>query len=354
MAPKKYIHQITFLRFIAAFTVLVFHFGLQTYPFNLQSVKPVVANGALAVSFFFFLSGYLLTFNIPTSTKLDIGRFYKRRFARIFPLYWLCFLVTLILVIVVKHQLPKGISIILQALGLHAWMPGICLEINFPSWSVAVEIFFYLSFPLWLRWINKTKMSYAIAWVLFIWAISNCLHYYLKTGPFPTENNKFGQFILYFPVWHLSTFLMGMITSKIVLKIQGKKQLNNIIIQLLLILSLVLLIALHLIPNKWIGFAHNGLLSPVFGLLLATVTLSSSATVQWLGFRPFVLLGDASYALYLLQYPVYLLYTTITQQKSVAGLHFWYYSGILILVSVLIYLFYEKPIKSRMLKKWNP
>ena len=33
---------------------------------------------------------------------------------------------------------------------LHAWVPGYSLSLNFPGWSVAVELFFYLVFAMLL------------------------------------------------------------------------------------------------------------------------------------------------------------------------------------------------------------
>src|SRR6185312_11183691 len=50
---------------------------------------------------------------------------------------------------------------------------------------------------------------------------------------------------------------------------------------------------------------HNGLLAPVFALLIHSLAGGTGPVAWLLSRRPLVLLGEASYALYILQYPVW-------------------------------------------------
>ena len=54
------IRSLYFLRFIAAILVVIFHFGRQSYPFNLLTVQLFTEYLAASVSFFFVLSGFVL------------------------------------------------------------------------------------------------------------------------------------------------------------------------------------------------------------------------------------------------------------------------------------------------------
>ena len=50
------LEQLTFIRFIAAITVVIHHFGLSSFPFKNQILNKIFKQGDLGVSFFFFLS----------------------------------------------------------------------------------------------------------------------------------------------------------------------------------------------------------------------------------------------------------------------------------------------------------
>ncbi len=82
-------------RGIAAFMVMIYHYTGWKYPEHL-SVKAshLLFNGADAVSFFFVLSGFVLSFPYLYYRKsMDIGKFYINRLFRIYP----AFLIALIL-----------------------------------------------------------------------------------------------------------------------------------------------------------------------------------------------------------------------------------------------------------------
>ena len=76
------IESLTFLRFVAAFIVVVFHFGRSTG--LAQIARPAIISGPQMVTFFFVLSGFVLMVayyprNVTSAT------FYLARFARIAP-----------------------------------------------------------------------------------------------------------------------------------------------------------------------------------------------------------------------------------------------------------------------------
>jgi peptidoglycan/LPS O-acetylase OafA/YrhL len=94
----KKIYPLTSVRFFAASLVL-FHHSVRTFlaVFSARGVRGVPKDVAgivslafpVSASFFFFLSGYVLSFvylhNVPI---LDKGNFFAARFARLYPLYF--------------------------------------------------------------------------------------------------------------------------------------------------------------------------------------------------------------------------------------------------------------------------
>lgn len=76
-------------RGIAACMVMVYHYTGWKYPDNLWvKLSHIVFNGSDAVSFFFVLSGFVLSFPyIHYNKPLDVGKFYINRIYRIYPAF---------------------------------------------------------------------------------------------------------------------------------------------------------------------------------------------------------------------------------------------------------------------------
>ena len=147
----KTLDALTGLRFIAALAVFVHHVsGNFSIPhFEYQS-------GNQAVSFFFVLSGFILTYVYSDRLRWgNVIKFYFTRWARIWPLHLVC----LLLFLAFPGSLnqfrgdPEYVSKLLSNfLLLHSWVPNnsYIFGFNNVSWSISVEAFFYLMFPLFL------------------------------------------------------------------------------------------------------------------------------------------------------------------------------------------------------------
>lgn len=146
----KSLDALTGLRFIAALAVFIHHvmgrFGTE---------KVHLPLGSYAVSFFFVLSGFILTYVYHDRLKLkDVKRFYFTRWARIWPLHFVClglvFCVTGIAYI--KSRPDFGMQFFAVICLVQSWIPNTdwVFAVNGVSWSISVEMFFYLMFPLFL------------------------------------------------------------------------------------------------------------------------------------------------------------------------------------------------------------
>ena len=135
--------SLTGLRFFAAFAVLLRHTVPEIFP--LPVLTELSAIGPVGVGFFFVLSGFILTWTWkPTTAR---SQFYLRRAVRILPLHVLTTIMAAALLIIANT--PLWVSTILSLFLLQAWLTDkYRLGGNSPSWSLSVEAFFYLLFPL--------------------------------------------------------------------------------------------------------------------------------------------------------------------------------------------------------------
>ncbi len=143
------IRALTGLRFVAALLVFVHHldghFGYSGYHLPLANT---------AVTFFFVLSGFILT--IVYGEKLDQNRgqrisailpYLKKRVARIWPLHVVCLLLCVATVRYLNTDIDKVVTNLFL---VHAWFPNslYVFSLNNVSWSISTELFFYAAFPL--------------------------------------------------------------------------------------------------------------------------------------------------------------------------------------------------------------
>lgn len=115
----------------------------------------LVGCGWIGVQLFFVLSGFVLYLPFARGrarldTAADWQRFYRRRAARLLPLYYLVALVCLVLNQVPPvHDLRLPLELISIAGALFAFAPhGFEPHLNPPLWSLGVEIWFSILFPL--------------------------------------------------------------------------------------------------------------------------------------------------------------------------------------------------------------
>lgn len=347
------IRQLTFTRFAAAFTILLFHYGQTAFPFHSGLLHHFAKEGAFAVSYFFCLSGYILAhvYYRDDDTRINKKAFYIKRFARIYPLYFLGFALALTLGIVLLHAIPKGNSILLQAFGLHAWVPSLCLEINYPAWSLSVELFFYLCFPFLINWFRRSSTSRILVFTTIVWIISAVLHIFMKIADEDSGSNL-GNLILYNPLLHINTFIVG-ITARI-LAGRGKWQWSVVFSSFIFLACCIVLFLIAATDNPVLPWVHNGLLAPLFALIIISLHLNKKGISTLFSIKPLVFLGNCSYAMYILQHPVREAYEAVLQPAAGASATrvFYFYIIALILISAFAFLYIEKPLRQIIINRY--
>jgi peptidoglycan/LPS O-acetylase OafA/YrhL len=132
--------------------------------------KPLDGFGVFGVELFFVLSGYLiggiLHRQVFAASSADFGgllRFWKRRWYRTMPNYYLFFFVSLCLAWRADEKLTLQIMSYLVFLQNFCWPITGFFEV---SWSLAVEECFYLFFPLTLFLLRRRGVKTEFAFVL--------------------------------------------------------------------------------------------------------------------------------------------------------------------------------------------
>lgn len=162
--------SLTGLRWTAALMVFLYHVHIVEYFGGRAQDAITFAFGAgnSGVSFFFVLSGFVLAWSSATApTGRRILTFYRRRFARVYPLHLITAGFALVMAVAFAPDTAQGLRPLAANLALvQSWVLEIPYfqGLNPVSWSLACEAFFYLCFPL-LLWPLR-RLGPRSAWVV--------------------------------------------------------------------------------------------------------------------------------------------------------------------------------------------
>ena len=179
------------LRAIAALAVVVSHITLALKEFNLDpfifgTFKDGTPKGlslaGYGVSIFFVLSGFLITYLLQAEKdiqSIDVKKFYVRRILRIWPLYYLYLLISVIVILMVGLELDlKSLFLYFFYAANVPFILGTGLPFLEHYWSLGVEEQFYLFWP----WFNKKINNFIVPIIGFFIAIllgtKVCLHFF--------------------------------------------------------------------------------------------------------------------------------------------------------------------------------
>jgi peptidoglycan/LPS O-acetylase OafA/YrhL/predicted ATP-grasp superfamily ATP-dependent carboligase len=339
------VEQITFTRFVAAISIVIYHFAMSIYPFQSEAVSFLFAQANLGVSFFFLLSGFvmIIAYGGKKNTPVSASRFYLNRVARVYPAFFFALILLVIYMIVRKRQFTMT-EFFLNLAIIQTWFPRYALSLNTPGWSLAVEFFFYALFPfLFNRIYSKVPVRKLIFPIVFFWILTQVFFNIMIQSPFykgyPSDSHNL---LYYFPLMHLNEFLIGNLGGIILLHMGERAKRNYTFLWLL---TLCVLIGLLRFPLPW--SYHDGLLAIVFIPFVLLLSLDTGFFSRFFSLKPMVFLGEISYGIYIFQVPVYfwmkgmMTYIGITNPYLV----FYIFLAGLLGISSLSYLYVEAPLK---------
>ncbi len=343
---------LTISRFFAAIFVVFMHFSSSTD----LLWKIFWREWGVAVSYFFVLSGFILFYsNYKNQRKWNFSlyKYYIRRIARIYPLLVISFLFVFFVNLYWYNQNIRISNVLLSITWLQWFIPKYALSFNAPSWTISSEILFYTLFPLLLRiFINNSFRKIGLI-VLSIYIFSQSfilLQVFSDQDFIRIMNQKFWHdFIYYFPFFHISNFLIGMLSARAYIEsVETSKKWNEWYFFIFFIWLILMLILIH--KNIMI---HNGFLAPLFASIIFLLARLSNQYIWGLTTKIWVLLGESSYAIYILQVPVDMIlkkilnFTWLTE----SWYYFIIYLVILVWTSILSFLFLESPVRKFVTRK---
>jgi peptidoglycan/LPS O-acetylase OafA/YrhL len=360
LPPREKIRALTSLRFFAALWVMLFH----TVP-RTDALAPVAARlvdlGYTAVTLFFVLSGFILAKVYKgLRGRPGIVRFLVARLARVYPMYLLSLLIDLPRLLIFRIAkfglataiLTTGATFVFQAGLLQAWITTLG-ALNFPGWSISTEAFFYLAFPLALpvvERIQRPRDRLALAALLF--AVTLGLAFGLGHDVGWRGDADFWRN----PLLRLPEFLIGMLLapSTVVGTPIGSGRRGAAMTALAIAAAVGFAIVLVSAPSIGRGRLIEVLMTPIFGATIVLMATTEHGLLKLVSGKTLVLLGEASYALYLLHAPVAALF-------GMAGVAFsqWFslgyvaYLAVTVTASIVAHLLFEHPARRWIMTRWD-
>ena len=344
------IRLLTGIRFFAAFHVVLYH---NFYLLNFkegevpQWIENFISKGEAAVSFFFILSGFILSYVYADKleSKQQVKKFYFNRIAKLYPLYFLAFCLDIPRVIpffleseALRSALVKiGISSVAHLTMIQSWHPRLTPVWNAPGWSLSCEFFFYLCFPFLIRPLSRLRFKGVFYALLYTVPI---MLYFMVTRYKPAleESSIFLTFWRSFPLLRICEFMMGILLYNWSKDPSPLIKRNRHAIFWLALGATFIIATMDInLPEK----IYNGIvLAPLFSLVILCAYWDDIKGSIGLRNRLIEFLGLSSYALYILHQPLknYLLFGPIGFFYGVI-----YFIGT-IGVSILAYKYFETPV----------
>lgn len=343
---RRPLPALTGLRFIAASAVFLFHFAAVFFE-RVHAPRQMIQlarNGYLGVSLFFMLSGFILTYTY--SGKLAYRRhallaYWVARLARIYPVYLLALMLMLPLA---ADTLSVGNTLevltMTQSWTVPASDNGFAWIMQ--AWTLSVELVFYAAFLPLLPLVQRLGLRVSVALAaLCALAITASL------APTCTPGEHFTGLVamLPIPVTRLSEFIYGMLLARVMLLVGDRFRQGWTMAAIVVVVGCVVWLLGNYNDANTVSFAMV-----LVGVVIALLAGPSGPIERGLGSRVMLLLGGASYALYLLQQPIrgwLRVFPGEPMDKPLNPL-------VAIAAAILVFLFYEQPVRIWLRRLFQP
>jgi peptidoglycan/LPS O-acetylase OafA/YrhL len=332
--PAVELRPLTSLRFVAAMMIVLFH--AKSY-FHWPFLAYVPSTASFGVSFFFVLSGFILTHVYGSKPFPGYWHFIVLRFGRLWPVHMVATLVVVVSLFA-GGAIIRTDSLTFQGPGLlfnrwteFALVAGLSQSLspylaniyawNSPSWSISTEFFFYLAFPWLLADIGRTW-----PWKLLVAAAAGIgLAAMLRFFGVPTTTpDPFAGGVIEImtanPLGRIFEFCLGM-SACIVWRDYIKDSIGSILVwSLIEALAVAIVVWWNLYVFSWeLGsfpervmecFFYVAGPAWAFAILIVAVACGRGLIGQFLGASSLVLAGEVSFSIYLFHQILMKIYMT--------------------------------------------
>jgi peptidoglycan/LPS O-acetylase OafA/YrhL len=370
MIKSSYFDGLDGLRFFAAFAVIVHHAELIKVDYavsNAHLYRYFLELGPIAVTFFFVLSGFLITsilFSEKSQTNtIDLLFFYLKRLLRIFPLYIIITFLSFIILpyfdffsqpfFSAKLNNDYTFKLMLYALMqphmVYVLYPGEPIPYGVVAWSIGVEEHFYLVWPLIIKYLRN--YFYLFITIIIIFSVIPFLaHFSINTS----SSILLGKTSKFFETLRFSCMAIGGLGALYYLKrVRFKDILYSRFIEYG---GYLLLVLVFVLGYPFLYFKHE-FYSVLFIILILNISSNSnsilSSTIRnLLESKSLKFLGVRSYGIYMyhmiaIQIAIKLTLNFYGDGKiSLFGNLFFYFTVFIstLFMAILSFEYIEKPI----------
>lgn len=309
MKDDKEILSLTGLRFLAAFYVFLFHIHIRWPISDHGFMKKFLNQGAVGMSIFFMLSGFVLAYRYADG-RTTLRDYFTNRFARIYPIYIVAAVVTLPWIGIgfgsgSTTDTAKGLSqiallVFSNIFLLQAWfLQFFSYWNNGGSWSISVEAFCYVLLPFILPRLAlaSLKQLFVIAAICWLLAVLPGLSAALFDAP---SNGIYYSM----PIFRFPEFIIGACVSLAVRIEYTYQRRSGLQFTVLVLFILYLGIAGSKLP-LYVG--HNWVALPAIAFMIFSLSNGKGPIASMLAAPIFVWLGKISYCFYSFQALIILL-----------------------------------------------
>lgn len=351
----EYFRNLDGLRFLGALAIILLHIeGIKKRHGRdlLPGIDDLFTNGNHIVSLFFVLSGFLITYLLlkekQETGNINLKKFYVRRILKIWPLY---ILIGLLGFFVLPH-LSQGFGILHGRYGNYVWLSCILYFLFLPpfatsegigaAWSVRVEEFFYLLWPLFLRRSqNFVKLCIAIVAIVVVARNSS----YVLSEHVPGHWSHF--LLMQMRDYRVSCMAIGGMGAY--LYISGKQEILSVLYTKSVQWAVYILVFLMLTFTVNVPFLTFEVYAVLFSVIVLNLATNPQSIVK-LEYKWMIYLGKISYGLYIYNPIMRILCLggverIFGREISGIGMNVLFYIstiGTTIIVSILSYELFEK------------
>lgn len=355
---------LTGIRILAALAVYASHLGS---PHNSPTwLKDLFESGYMGVTIFFTLSGFVLSVNYFERLRHPNGKslweYSVARFARIYPLY----ILVLLFIMIHEHAFGGSISGWWEhVLAIQTWNPSVyqAYSLDGPEWSIGVEFFLYACFPilvLILAKVRRPRSLLAVALCIALTMIALTLWFVLSgDASLPWSDPSSAHRWLYRnPLPRLGDFTLGIIAARLYVSTgtaPGMARIGKLLIGLAACVIVGFMVWPSNLDSAWSWDAAYAIPSAV--LIFGLAAAPNSIAARMLSLPGMILLGESSYALYLIHQPALAffgasLWTTNTSVTSV--LYELFTLGAIICLAIGLHIAIERPARLYIRRLANP